>query len=71
MAIGSNLYPPIMATYMPAFLRYSNCVINFSLSSYNNFSEIGGAELSVRYQTTDRTALRSVDGGKTLGENYV
>ena len=71
MAIGSNLYPPIMATYMPAFLRYNNCVINFSLSSYNNFSEIGGAELSVRYQTTDRTALRSVDGGKTLGENYV
>ena len=38
--IGNNLYPPIVSTYMPAFIRTTACRIYFSLSIYNSIEEI-------------------------------
>ena len=35
-----NLYPPIVDTYMPAFLYTESCKIYFSLSPYNSFNDI-------------------------------
>jgi len=40
MAVGNNLYPPIIATYMPAFVRTSPCKVYFSLSSFNSPEDI-------------------------------
>ena len=45
---NSNLYPPTIDTYMPAFLVDGDnelkriCRIYFSISSYNSFSDITG-----------------------------
>ena len=42
MAVNNNLYPPIVATYMPAFLINSGnavkdtCRVYFSISAYNS-----------------------------------
>lgn len=56
--LDSNLYPPIIATYMPAFIRTEDCPVTFSLSSYNSFDDFDGAEVSLRYQTTDTSAFK-------------
>ena len=43
---NTNLYPPIIDTYMPAFIRSQNCKVYFSLSSYNNLCDIKYAQIS-------------------------
>ena len=61
--IGNSLYPPIVDTWMPAFLRSdaSGCRVYFSLSSYNMEDEINinAVQVSVNHQTTNTTALDS------------
>ena len=52
-----NLYPPIIDTYMPAFLYNESCKIYFSLSPYNNFKDIKYAQVSLTYQNSNLTAL--------------
>lgn len=56
----SNLYPPIVETYMPAFLRTQSCQVYFSLSPYNNFEDIKYAQVSIVYQNSNLSALSSV-----------
>lgn len=57
--IGNNLYPPVINTYMPAFLRTQSCRIYFSLSAYNSISEIANAQISVTNQNTNLSALNA------------
>ena len=58
MAINNNLYPPIVDTYMPAFLKdTSPARIYFSLSAFNVESDIKNIQVSVRNQNTNLTAL--------------
>lgn len=54
-----NLYPPVINTYMPAFINTGNCKVYFSLSSYNNFSDIKYAQVSIVYQNSNLSALRN------------
>lgn len=62
-SIGNSLYPPIVDTWMPAFLRSdsSGCRVYFSLSSYNSLPQINtnAVQVSVNHQTTNTTALKS------------
>ena len=60
-----NLYPPIVDSYMPAFLNPSGateaykCRIYFSLSSLNTFNDIKYVQISVVNQKTNKSALES------------
>ena len=63
MAININLYPPIVDTYMPAFLADSGdenkdtCRVYFSLSSYNKATDIKNVQLTIRNQYTNLSVL--------------
>ena len=54
-AVSTNftLYPPIVDTYMPAFLNTDTCKIYFSLSSYNSLEDIGGLQYIVKRQNNN------------------
>lgn len=55
--VNNNLYPPIIDTYMPAFIRTQECRVYFSLSLYNSIGEIKNAQVLVNNQNTNLTAL--------------
>ncbi|AXF52489.1 MAG: hypothetical protein [Caudoviricetes sp.] len=57
--IENNLYPPIIETYMPAFVRTTACRVYFSLSNFNNIRDILNAQVVVNNQNTNLSALRS------------
>lgn len=57
--IGNNLYPPIVSTYMPAFIRTTACRIYFSLSIYNSAEEIKNVQIVISNQNTNLSALTS------------
>ena len=61
MAISTNsLYPPIVDTYMPAFIVNGNqgtCRVYFSLSRYNSPSEIKSIWVTVNNQYTNRSVV--------------
>lgn len=55
--MGNNLYPPIINTWMPAFVRTKSCRVYFSLSIYNNNQDIANAQVIVNNQFDNRSAL--------------
>lgn len=57
MAIGNNLYPPIISTYMPAFVRTSPCKVYFSLSPFNTQEDIMNVQVSITNIKTNKSAL--------------
>lgn len=58
MAINNNLYPPIIDSYMPAFLADSGiCKIYFSLSSFNKQSDIENVQVVIFNQNTNSSVL--------------
>ena len=63
MAVNNNLYPPIVATYMPAFLINSGnavkdtCRVYFSISAYNSLSDIMNAQVAIYDQDTNVSVL--------------
>lgn len=59
-SIGNNLYPPIIDTFMPAFVRTQTCRVYFSLSRYNDIKEIMNAQIIVSNQSTNASVLDSV-----------
>lgn len=59
MAVTTNLYPPVIDTYMPAFLQSTSCRVYFSLSIYNDLDEIENAQVTVRSQLTNLSVLDS------------
>lgn len=61
MAILNNLYPPVVNTYMPAFLIKDECRIYFSLSSYNTTDDIRDAQISLVDLNTNLTVLNTND----------
>lgn len=60
---NSNLYPPVVDTYMPAFLIDGDnelkkiCKVYFSISSFNSRSEIKNAQVTLTNQNTNVSAL--------------
>lgn len=57
MAITSNLYPPIVDTYMPAFLQGTTIKVYFSLSLFNSKDQIANAQVTVRNQLNNLSVL--------------
>ena len=59
----NNLYPPIVPSYMPAFIKTGSCKIYFSLSIYNNNEDINTSlvQVSVNLQTNNQTALNTTN----------
>ena len=57
MAININLYPPIVNTYMPAFLADGTCRIYFTLSQYNVSKDIANVQVTLRNQNTNDSML--------------
>lgn len=57
--IRNNLYPPIVATYMPAFIRTQSCKIYFSLSMYNSYEDIKNVQVIISNQNTNISALKT------------
>ena len=57
MAININLYPPIVNTYMPAFLADGTCRIYFSLSQYNTKADIKNVQVTLRKQDANDSML--------------
>lgn len=64
MAININLYPPIVNTYMPAFIADSDdatknvCRIYFTLSQYNVSTDIANVQVTLRDQNTNNSMLK-------------
>lgn len=56
-SLVNNLFPPIIDTYMPAFVRSGPCYIYFSLSPYNSLDDILNAQVTVTNQSNNMTAL--------------
>lgn len=62
MAININLYPPIVDTYVSAFLVDSGtdkdiCRIYFALSKFNTISDIKNVQITIRNQYTNLSVL--------------
>ena len=55
--IGNNLYPPIVDTYMPAFVRTMACKVYFSLSIYNKAEDIKNVQVIISNQNTNHSVL--------------
>lgn len=55
--LSTNLYPPIVETYAPSFLRTSKCRLYFAISTYNTLSDIASAQVMVNHQNTNTSAL--------------
>lgn len=60
---NSNLYPPVIDTYMPAFLADGNneikkiCRVYFSISSFNSIKELNHAQVTLSNQNTNVSVL--------------
>ena len=60
MAISNSLYPPIIDTYMPAFIITDNiCKIYFALSKYNNPENIKSVWITINNQYTNKSVLNT------------
>lgn len=63
MAVNINLFPPMVESYMPAFLigssdsQKNTCKVYFSISLYNNLSDIKNAQVTVTNQNTNLSVL--------------
>ena len=59
MAVNNNLYPPIINSYMPAFVIGSkkSCRIYFSISAYNSIEDIKNAQVTITNQNTNLSVL--------------
>ena len=63
MAVNINLYPPVVETYMPAFLigssdiQKNTCRVYFSISLYNSLSDIKNAQVTIANQNTNLSVL--------------
>ena len=51
------IYPPIIATFMPAFDFNKPVRVYFAISTYDSIADIVQAQVTVHYQTDNRNAL--------------
>lgn len=60
MAVNINLYPPIVGTYIPAFIADEGvCRVYFSLSKFNVVEDIANVQITIRNQFTNLSVLDS------------
>lgn len=56
----NNLYPPIIDTYMPAFVKDKGCRVYFALSQFNSYEDIKNVQVTVVNQNTNMSALSTL-----------
>lgn len=73
-----NLYPPIIDTYMPAFIILQDrdqsdiyCDIYFSISDYNSLAGIGSVWVSIANQYTNVSVLKEPTGLKKIDVSQI
>lgn len=54
MAVEVNLYPPLINSYMPAFIHTTACKVYFSLSDFNDIEDIAHAQVVLKSQVTNK-----------------
>lgn len=60
MAININLYPPIVSTYLPAFLADPGiCKMYLSISQYNSFESIKNVQVTIKNQNSNLSVLNA------------
>jgi hypothetical protein len=59
MALLSNLYPPIIPSVIPGFIRTSTCKVYFSISKYNSLNDISNVQISLVNIENNNSALKS------------
>ena len=58
MSISNNLYPPIINTYMPSFIKSDVCRVYFSLSDFNKFDDVkNNVQVVVNDKNTNQSVL--------------
>lgn len=60
--LKQTLYPPQINTFLPAFVNTSDAIIYFSLSPYNDSSEIQRVHISLQNQLNNENALTNKTG---------
>lgn len=60
--LTNTLYPPVVNTFMPAFVNTSDAIVYFSLSPYNSSSSIKRVHVSLVNQLTNENAFNNVNG---------
>lgn len=58
----STLYPPVINTFMPAFVNTQPVYVYFSLSAYNSLTEIERVHISVQNQLNNENTLKKISG---------
>jgi hypothetical protein len=58
----STLFPPVVATFMPAFVNTQDAVVYFSISPFNSSSEIERVHVTLTNQTNNESALSNASG---------
>ena len=67
----STLYPPLVDTFMPAFIHTRNAKVAFSLSPYNSEGNIKRLHISLIDQKNNQNALQSAGiSNQTLGTAF-
>lgn len=60
MAVNTNIFPPAITTYMPAFVIGNSCRIYFSITAYNNIDDLKNfVQVTIVNQNTNKTVLNS------------
>lgn len=64
MAYGNNLYPPIVPSSMPAFIKNSveGCKLYFSFSSYNSYDDVAFIQISIKHYKTNYSVFNNATG---------
>lgn len=58
MAVNNNLYPPVIDSYVPAFLADTSiCKVYFALSNFNKQADIKNVQVVITNQNTNTTVL--------------
>lgn len=58
----STLYPPVIDTFMPAFINTTDAKVYFSISPFNNSSDIQRVHVSLQNQLNNENALKRITG---------
>lgn len=58
----NTLYPPVISTFLPAFVNTTDAIIYFSLSPYNSPSQIQRVHVTLTNQLNNESALNNLNG---------
>lgn len=60
--LANTVFPPIVPTFMPAFVNTEDATVTFSISPLNEEAEIRGVHITCVNQSNNENALKSTSG---------